>query len=157
MEETEGASPMEASAPDLGRGDANHDPLPEAARDMDRDNLSRLIRDANYMGLSYQEMADRSETAGYPVSKPWLQKLATNAVNTAPTPERLEGIAAALRKPVAVIQRAAAIQFLNYQATELSGYDDDVRVIVAHLAGMDPRERKRWRRMLEAADQVDDE
>ncbi|MFF6847044.1 hypothetical protein [Streptomyces antimycoticus] len=157
MEETEGTPPMEAPAPDLGRGNTGHDPLPEAARDMDRDNLSRLIRDANYMGLSYQEMADRSEAAGYPVSKPYLQKLATNAVATAPSPDRLEGIAAALRKPVAVIQRAAAIQYLNYQATELSGYDDDVRVIVAHLAGMDPRERKRWRRMLEAADRIDEE
>ncbi|MFD8088736.1 hypothetical protein [Streptomyces malaysiensis] len=148
---------MEAPAPDLGRGKASHDPLPEAARDMDRDDLSRLVRDANYNGPSYQEMADRSEAAGHPVSKPYFQKLATNAITTAPTPDRLRGIAAALRKPVAVIQRAAAIQFLDYQATELSGYDDDVRVIVAHLAGMDPRERKRWRRMLEAADRADEE
>lgn len=156
MEETEGTPPMEASAPDLGRGETSRDPLPEAAHEMDhRDELSRLVRDINYSGPSYQEMADRAEAAGWPVSKPYFQKLATNAVTTAPTPDRLKGIAAALRRPLAVIQRAAAIQYLDYRATELSGYDDDVRVIVAHLAGMEPNERRRWRAMVEAADQVE--
>lgn len=160
MEDTEGIPPMEAPAPDLGRGETNRDPiLPEAAREMDRDDLSRLVRDVNDdgRGVSYQEMADRAAAAGYPVSKPYFQKLATYAVTTAPTPDRLQGIAAALRRPVAVIQRAAAIQYLDYRATELSGYDDDVRVIVAHLAGMEQGEKRRWRAMIEAAEQVQDE
>lgn len=154
--ETEG-TPMEAPAPDLGREDAANGPLPEAARDMDRDDLSRLVREANDGGASFQQMADRAEAAGYPVSKPYFQKLATNAVTTAPTPDRLRGVAAGIRKPVPVVQRAAAIQYLDYQATELSGYDDDVRVIVAHLAGMDPTQKRRWRAMIEAAEGVRDE
>lgn len=150
---------MEAPAPDLGRGETNRAPLPEAAHDMDRDELSRLIREANDSGVSYQQLADRAidPTTGQPLSKAYVQKLATNGVSTAPTPGRLHALATALRKPVRVVQRAAAIQFLEYQATELAGYDDDVRVIVAHLAGMNPREKRRWRAMIEASEQIEDE
>lgn len=149
---------MEASAPDRNRGTASPAPIPERlAQEMDRDELSRMVREVNDdgRGVSYQEMADRAEAAGTPLSKPYFQKMATNAVTTAPSPERLRAIAAGLRKPLPVVQRAAAVQYLDYQATELSGYDDDVRVIVAHLAGMGPAEKKRWRAMMEAAEQVD--
>jgi hypothetical protein len=142
---------MEA-APHTDRPDAQ---LPEhLAHEMDRDELSRLVRGVNDGGFSYQKMADRATAAGHPISKPYLQKIATNAVATAPDPEQLRGIAAATARPLAVVQRAAAIQYLDYQATELSGYDDDVRVIVAHLAGMPPTEKRRWRRMIEADEQA---
>lgn len=142
---------MEA-APHTGRPDAQ---LPEhLAREMDRDELSRLVREVNDSGLSYQKMADRAAATGHPISKPYLQKVATNAVASAPDPEQLRGIAAATGRPLPVVQRAAARQFLDYQATELAGYDDDVRVIVAHLAGMDPSTRRRWRRMIEADEQA---
>jgi hypothetical protein len=124
---------MEASAPEENRTKPSHDIPDNLARDMDRDALSQLVRDANGggWGVSYQEMA-------------------TNAVTTAPSPERLRAIAAGLAKPLAVVQRAAAIQYLDYQATELAGYDDDIRVIVAHLAGMEKSERRRWQAMIEA-------
>lgn len=147
---------MGPPATDHGRDELSTDDLPESlVHDMDRDELSRLVREANDNGVSLQEMADRAAAAGSPISKPYFQKLATNAINTAPGPERLAGIAAALRKPLPIVQRAAAVQWLHYRATELSGYDDEVRVIVAHLAGMEPRERRRWRRMIEAADRAD--
>ncbi|MEU4502598.1 hypothetical protein [Streptomyces sp. NPDC024089] len=142
---------MEAPAPDLPRDHAEQ--LPEdLVRDMDRDALSQMIRDINNdsRGVSYQQMADRAEAAGFPVSKPYFQKLATNSVASAPTPERLQGIAAGLEKPLPVVQRAAAVQYLDYRATELSGYDEDVRVIVAHLAGMEKGEIRRWKAMIEA-------
>jgi endonuclease/exonuclease/phosphatase family metal-dependent hydrolase len=143
---------MEASAPEENRTKPSHDIPDNLARDMDRDALSQLVRDANGggWGVSYQEMADRAERAGYQLSKPYFQKMATNAVTTAPSPERLRAIAAGLAKPLAVVQRAAAIQYLDYQATELAGYDDDIRVIVAHLAGMEKSERRRWQAMIEA-------
>lgn len=144
---------MEAPAPDLDRGNTSPEHLPDnLVRDMDRDALSRLVRDANDngRGVSYQQMADLAAAAGFPLSKPYFQKLATNAVTQAPSPERLDGIAAGLQKPLTVVQRAAAIQYLNYRATELSGYDDETRVIVAHLAGMEESERRRWRAMIEA-------
>ena len=143
---------MEASAPERG-----HDSMPEnLVHDVDRDALSRLVRDLNDAGTSYQRMADRAidPETGETLSKPYFKKLATNAVTSAPTPSRLRAIAAGLRKPLTVVQRAAAIQYLDYRATELSGYDDDVRVIVAHLAGMDPAERRRWLAMMEAAEQA---
>lgn len=159
MAETEGTPPMEASPHSLGRPETGHgEALPDdLVHDMDRDELSRLVREANDAGLSFGQMAERSERASCPVSKPYFQKMATNAVTRAPTPDLLRGIADALRQPLTVIQRAAAIQYLDYQATELSGYDDDVRVIVAHLAGMNPAEKRRWRAMIEAVEQVDDE
>lgn len=158
MDKTRGDSGMEAPAPETTRSATSRETIPERlAQEMDRDELSRLVREVNDdgRGVSYQEMADRAEAAGAPVSKPYFQKMATNAVTTAPSPDRLRGIAAGLQKPVQVVQRAAAVQYLEYQATELSGYDDDVRVIVAHLAGMGPTEKKRWRAMMEAAERSD--
>lgn len=144
-------------APDLGRGNPPSD-LPESlTRDMDRDMLSRLVRDVNDTGASFAQMAERADAAGFPLSKPYFQKMATNAVTTAPTPDRLRGLAAGLKRPLAVVQRAAAVQYLDYQATELAGYDEEVRIVVAHLAGMDPSERRRWRRMIEASEQNDTE
>lgn len=150
---------MAASAPDLGRNESGHsEALPDdLVHDMDRDPLSRLVREANDAGLSFGQMAERADRSGKPVSKPYFQKMASNAVTRAPTPDLLEGMAAALRRPLTVLQRAAAIQYLDYRATELSGYDDDVRVIVAHLAGMSPGEKRRWRAMIEAVEQVEDE
>lgn len=143
-------------APDLGRDNPPADDLPaDLVHDMDRDELSRLVREANDGGVSYQEMSDRAAADGYDLSRPYFQKLATNSVTTAPSKERLRAIAAALRKPLPVVKRAAAIQFLEYQATELSGYDEETRIIVAHLAGMQPTERRRWRAMMEAAEQAE--
>ncbi|KIZ16906.1 hypothetical protein SNA_18215 [Streptomyces natalensis ATCC 27448] len=129
------------------------------AEQLDRDELSRLVREANDAGASYQQLADRAvdPETGEQLSKPYMQKLATNAVTTAPNAARLRAIAAALRQPLTVVQRAAARQFLDYKATELSGYDDDVRVIVAHLAGMTPTAKRRWRAMIEAVENVDEE
>lgn len=142
---------MEAAAPE--RGNTSNDPIPDnLVRDMDRDELSRLVREVNDAGVSYQQMAARARSAGYPLSKPYFQKMATNAVTSAPTPDRLRALAAGLGKPLPVVQRAAAVQYLEYQATELAGYDEDVRVIVAHLAGMDKVERRRWQAMIEAAE-----
>lgn len=146
---------MQAS--DLGRDDLPND-LPESlTRDMDRDTLSRLVREVNDSGVSFGQMAERASAAGWPLSKPYFQKMATNSVTAAPSPERLRGLAAGLKRPLTVVQRAAAQQYLDYQATELAGYDEETRIVVAHLAGMDPAERRRWRRMIEAAERVDDE
>lgn len=143
---------MEGSAPTPTHNSTSSDLPDNLVRDMDRDALSQLIREVNDNGngVSYKEMEDRSDAAGAFVSKPYFQKMATNSAATAPSPTRLRGIAAALRLPLPVVQRAAAIQFLDYRATELSGYDDDVRVIVAHLAGMDKTELRRWKAMIEA-------
>lgn len=148
---------MEAHAPNLGRNDSSRGDIPDSlTRDMDRDALSRLVREINDDGVSYQQMADRSvdPDTGETLSKPYFQKLATNSVTAAPSASRLRSIAAGLRKPLPVVQRAAAVQFLDYQATELAGYDEDVRVIVAHLAGMERSERRRWLAMMEAAERA---
>lgn len=143
---------MDAPATSITRTPPSPDLPDNLIRDMDRDALSRLVREANDdgRGASYQLMADRAAAAGHPLSKPYFQKLATNAVTQAPSPDRLRGIAAGLQRPLSIVQRAAAIQYLDYQATELAGYDEDIRVIVAHLAGMEKGERRRWQAMIEA-------
>jgi len=128
----------------LGELDSRH------LAELDRDDLSRIVRDVNDRGVSYQEMADRAQAAGYPMSKPYFQKLATNAVVQAPSPGRLRGIAAATGRPLRAVQAAAAVQFLQYETRELAGYGSEVRVIVAHLAGMEPAEVRRWRALIEA-------
>lgn len=114
--------------------------------------LSRLILEVNAVERSYQRIASRSvdPVTGETVSKPYLQKIATGQAKTAPSAAALRAIAAGIRKPESVVQRAAAEQWLGYQATELAGYDEDVRIIVGHLAGKPPAELRRWRAMVEA-------
>lgn len=114
------------------------------------DALSRLVRDVQSGGVSFQAMADRAAKTGYEISKPYFQKLAAGNVATAPDPIRLQAIAAGLRVPLPIVKRAAALQYLDYRATELAGYDEEVRVIVAHLAGKTKPELRRWRAMIEA-------
>lgn len=133
------------------RHDRETGPIPERlAADVDRDDLSRLVRERNDDGWSYQAMADLAEKAGHPLSKPYFQKMATGSVSAAPDERRLLALAAALGVPLRVVKRAAARQYLAYEDTELGGYDDSTQVIVAHLAGMDEAERLRWRRLIEA-------
>lgn len=151
MEEEGKTGTMQAlgGAPTEGP-DSTPEPEPTA------DALSKLVRDVNKGGDSFQDMANRAKTRGHQISKPYLQKLAAGNATTAPSSEMLKAIAAALHLPVRIVQRAAAIQYFQYEATELSGYDDEVRIIVAHLAGKSPADRRRWRRMIEAEDRADD-
>lgn len=135
-------------APDQGRGNP---PIGD---------LSRLVLEANAEpGNSYAQLAARAvdPETGEQLSKPYLQKIASGVTTTAPKAYALRAIAVALRKPESVVKRAAARQFFEYETTELSGYDDDTRVIVAHLAGMKPSQRRTWRAMLEAAEQAKEE
>lgn len=129
-------------------------PAPDSNPESGKDALSQLVRDVNTTGVSFQAMADRANKAGHQISKPYFQKLAASTVTTAPAPDRLQAIAAGLRVPVTVVQRAAALQYLDYRATELSGYDDEVRIIVAHLAGKSRTDLRRWRAMIEAEDSI---
>lgn len=120
------------------------------AQEMDADDLSQLVRRVNDSGTSYQEMSDRAAAAGWPVSKPYFQKLATNAVAKAPDREQVPGIAAGLGLHVQVVKRAAARQYLDYEGRELTSFSDDVRIIVSHLADMSDEDARRWRAMIEA-------
>lgn len=121
-----------------------------------RGALSQLIQDANDRGLSYQKMSDR--TAGTEgadrLSKAYLAKLVDSPPVKAPSAKQLKAIAAALRTSENRVKRAAAEQWLEYEATELAGYGDEVRIIVGHLAGMSEPELRRWRAMIEADEQA---
>ena len=130
-----------ATAPDPGAADLS----PVGA-------LSQLIQDALDKGDSYQRIADRANVAnaGDTVSKQYLQKIVKNPPANPPTAGQLAAIAYALGKPVNRVREAAAEQWLQYEATELSGYDSEVRIIVGHLAGKSPDEIRRWRYMIEA-------
>lgn len=120
------------------------------ARDLDRDDLSRLVREVNDVGVSYATMEKRARQAGHSLSRSQFNKMANGAVKTSPSDDDLLAYADGLEKPISLVTRAAARQYLNYQATELSGYGDDVKVIVAHLAGMPQDNVRRWRAMIEA-------
>jgi hypothetical protein len=119
--------------------------------------LSDMVLAANVAGMSYAQMAARSigPNGEKGMSKPWFARLATGGVMSAPTPEELEAVARAVGRPLRIIKEAAAHQFLEWESYELSGYDDDMRHIIIHAAGMDPQGRRRLRAMLDAADQVD--
>lgn len=134
---------MTAAAPALDAG--TEEPSPRGA-------LSRLIQDANARGLSYQKMSERtlSPQSGIRLSKPYLQRLVTNPPANPPSKEQLKALAFALRVSERRVKAAAAEQWLEYEATELAGYNDEVRIIVGHLAGMPESELRRWRAMIEA-------
>ncbi|MHC3450855.1 hypothetical protein [Streptomyces prasinus] len=134
---------MTAAVPDRATG--MDEPRPRGA-------LSRLIQDANDRGLSYAKMSQRAvdPETGTKLSKPYLQRLVTNPPANAPSPTQLKALSGALNVSERRIKAAAAEQWLEYTATELAGYNDEVRIIVGHLAGMPESELRRWRAMIEA-------
>lgn len=114
--------------------------------------LSRLIQEVQESGVSYQDMANRavdSET-GTRLVKQALQKLAKTPPVNPPLLPQLRAIAAGTGVPLRRVKEAAADQWLGYEATELSGYGDEVRIILGHLGGMSQQEQRRWRAMIEA-------
>lgn len=131
-------------------------PEPSAAEAAPVGALSQLIQEALDKGDSYQRIADRAldPETGETVSKPYLQRVVKNPPTNPPTVPMMRAIAAALGKPFARIQEATAKQWLQYEATELAGYDAEVRIIVAHLAGKSPQELRRWRYMIEAEERA---
>lgn len=135
-----------APAPDQG---AAEQPAPIGA-------LSQLIQEALDKGDSYQRIADRAidPDSGETVSKPYLQRVVKNPPANPPTVPMMKAIAAALGKPFHRVQEAVAKQWLLYEATELAGYDEEVRIIVGHLAGKSKAELLQWRMMIEAADRA---
>ncbi|WP_329472638.1 hypothetical protein OIE75_29275 [Streptomyces sp. NBC_01723] len=130
-----------ATAPDTG-----------TAAPSSRGALSKLIQDANDRGLSYAKMAGLAADpeTGLKLSKPYLARLVTNPGANPPSPAQLRAIAAAIQTTERRVKAAAAEQWLEYEATELAGYGDNVRIIVGHLAGMPESELRRWRAMIEA-------
>lgn len=118
--------------------------------------LSQLIQEALDKGDSYGKLADRAldPETGETVSKPYLQRVVKNPPANPPTVPMMRAIAAALRKPFRHVQEATAKQWLMYEATELAGYDEEVRIIVSHLAGKTKSELLQWRMMIEAAERA---
>jgi hypothetical protein len=117
-----------------------------------RGALSKLILDANDRGLSYAKMSERAidPDSGIKLSKPYLQRLVGNPPANPPSPEQMRALSIALGISERRVKAAAAEQWLQYEATELAGYNDDVRIILGHLAGMPEPELRRWRAMIEA-------
>jgi len=128
---------------------------PHGAAESTTGALSQLIQKANDSGITYQEMADRGvDPDGKKLPKQWYQKLVKTPPVNAPSYEQICAIATAIGQPVRRVQEAVAKQWLQYEATELSGYGDDVRIIVAHLAGEPESEKRRWRMMIEASERA---
>lgn len=133
---------------------------PEAAPGATRPGrLSDMVLAAQRAGLTYSKMAARSvgPNGQKGMSRAWFQRLAVAGLLTAPKPEELEAVARAIGKPERLVKEAAASQWLGWESVELSGYDDDLRHIIVRAGAMDPRERRRLRAMLDAADAVDRE
>lgn len=101
-------------------------------------------------------MADRGAKAApaSKLSRQWYQKLVKNPPVNPPSVEQMTALSAATGKPLRRIKEAAALQWLQYEATELAGYDEEVRIIVGHLAGKPKSEQVRWRMMMEASDRA---
>lgn len=119
--------------------------------------LSRLILDAQGPGNSYDTMAERAvdpDTGDQLISRGFLYKIARGTASRAPTADEVRGIAYATRTPLHIAQQKAAEQYFGYVATELSGYDSDMRHMVGHLQSMSKTDLLRWKAMMEAEDEV---
>jgi hypothetical protein len=114
--------------------------------------LSQLIQEALDKGSSLRDLGKRAidPKTGEKISWQYFQKLVRNPPAAAPNPVQIGAIAAALGKSETRIKEAAAEQWLDYRATELSGYGGTVRIILGHLGTMSEQERKRWLAMIEA-------
>ena len=139
---------MTASAPTPAAG--------SAAQTSPLGALSQLVQDALDSGISLRRLGERATDpeTGESISWQYFQKLVKNPPASPPDPVQMRALAAALSRPYRRIQEAAAKQWLQFEATELAGYDEDVRIIVAHLAGKTPGDKRRWRRMIEAEEQA---
>ncbi|MFF9624216.1 hypothetical protein [Streptomyces griseosporeus] len=118
--------------------------------------LSQLVQDALVSGTSLRRLGERAvdPESGQAISWQYFQKLVKNPPASPPDPVQMRALAAALNKPYRRIQEAAAHQWLQYEATELAGYDEEVRIIVGHLAGKSKAELMRWRYMIEAEERA---
>jgi hypothetical protein len=133
-----------ATAPDQGTAGS----IPPGA-------LSQLIQEANASGVTYQEMADRGTTpGGAKLPRQWYQKLVKTPPMNPPTVPQMHAISLAIGKPLRRVKEATAEQWLMYEATELAGYDEEVRIIVGHLAGKSKAELMKWRYMIEAEERA---
>lgn len=118
--------------------------------------LSQLVQDALDSGTSLRRLGERAidPETGEKISWQYFQKLVKNPPASPPDPVQMRALAAALGVPYRRVQVTAAKQWLQYEAREVAGYDEDERVIVAYLAGMAPADKRRWRRMMEADSQA---
>lgn len=118
--------------------------------------LSQLVQDALDAGASLRRLGERAvdPETGETISWQYFQKLVKNPPASPPDPVQMRALSAALNKPYRRVQEAAAKQWLQFEATELAGYDEDTLIIVAHLAGKTPADKRRWRRMIEAEEQA---
>ena len=118
--------------------------------------LSELVQDALDAGTSLRRLGERAidPETGETISWQYFQKLVKNPPASPPDPVQMRALAAALGKPYRRIQEATAKQWLQYEATELAGYDAEVRIIVGHLAGKSKAELMQWRMMIEAAERA---
>lgn len=119
------------------------------------DQLSRLVLDAlAEPGATYVRLSSRSidPQSGIRLSGSYLHGLGQNKVVRAPEISALRALAAGLNLPLSVVQQAAAAQYLRYEAEEFVGYGDDVRIIVARLAGMTEDEVRLVRRIVEVVE-----
>ncbi|MFZ3592237.1 hypothetical protein [Streptomyces sp. BH104] len=121
-------------------------PDPDASAPSPQGELSTLVQEANDGGISYQRMAERSKS----LPKQFFQKLVKHPPAKPPNPEQMQAIAVAIGKSLNRVKEAVASQWLEYEATELAGYDEEVRIIVGHLAGKPKADLLRWRMMIEA-------
>ncbi|MEU3563542.1 hypothetical protein [Kitasatospora sp. NPDC006786] len=115
--------------------------------------LTALVREAlDQPKMSLRRLAEASvdPETGDRISQTWLHDLVHDQVRRAPEPKFLRALAVATDLPLVTVQQAAAAQFLGYTATELSDLPEDARVIVGHLAGMDPSELPQVRAVIEA-------
>jgi transcriptional regulator with XRE-family HTH domain len=105
--------------------------------------LAALIQAAVDRGVSEREMERRAESAGVPVSHSQFNKYRRGLARRYPSEEKLQGIAAGLQAPFAVVKRAVVKDWAGYDLQDVTGeglgdqtwesFPEDVKLVLRML------------------------
>lgn len=102
--------------------------------------LPELIRgQMEALSLSYDQVEQRAQRAGYQVSDSTVYNLVTRPMRRAPSKEILEGLAAGLDLPLVRLQRAT-LRALGWDLTQI--LDDDEETLIVYRRQL-PRDQRR--------------
>jgi hypothetical protein len=102
--------------------------------------LPELIRgQMAALSLSYDQVEQRAQRAGYQVSDSTVYNLVTRPMRRAPSKEILEGLAAGLDLPLVRLQRAT-LRALGWDLTQI--LDDDEETLIVYRRQL-PRDQRR--------------
>ncbi|MEV5977556.1 XRE family transcriptional regulator [Streptomyces sp. NPDC052114] len=110
-----------------------------------RTDFSDLVRDRRAeLGISLRELEARSidPESGTQVKFGWLSKVENRKPIDTPSLHQIQALKEGLQLPLAVLQEAAAAEFLGLDKREVWSRDRSTRILAARIEEMNATERR---------------